>query len=148
MSSLVTSWSQRKGGHLGLVKYRQRIRDEFDGSGRQRGVFLAGEARGNLAGDRDDILRAQGVRLFGDPGVFFGAEDDLSDARAVAQVDEDDAAVIAARIDPTGERRGLAHVGGAELVAGMGTIAAHKIRADNVNRASGGSHLGIFSRRS
>ena len=70
--------------------------------------------------------------LPGDGGVFLRAEDDLGDARAVAQVDEDDAAVVAARIDPAGERGGLAHVGGAELVAGMGTVAAHRGRLDKL----------------
>ena len=116
---------EREGRHLGLVEHGQRVGDEFDFAGGQRGVGLAFQTRRDLAGDGDDILRAQPVRLPGDGGVFLGPEDDLRDAGAVAQVDEDDAAVVAARIDPAGEGNGLAHVGGAELVARVCTVAAH-----------------------
>ena len=43
--------------------------------------------------------------------MFLRAEDDLRHALAVAQVDEDDAVMIAIRIHPAGERDGLADVG-------------------------------------
>ena len=116
---------ERERRHLGLVEHGQGVGDEFDLARGQRGVGLALQTRGDLAGDGDDILRAQAVGLPGHLRVFLGPEDDLGDALAVAQVDENDAAVVAARIDPTGQRGGLAHVGGAELGAGMGTVAAH-----------------------
>jgi hypothetical protein len=41
---------------------------------------------------------------------------------AVAQVEEDQIAVIAAAVDPAHERNGLAGVGGAEFAAGVGAL--------------------------
>ena len=43
----------------------------------------------------------------------------------VAEVDEEDAAVVAEAEHPAGEPDGLARVGGAELVAGMGAVRMH-----------------------
>ena len=45
------------------------------------------------------------------------ADDDLDDARRVPQVEEGDAAVIAAPGDPAGEGDGGAGVGGAQVPA-------------------------------
>ena len=145
---MTTSSSSGKGGYFGLVEHGQRIGDEFDLSGGQRGVFLARQSRGDLAGDGDHVFGAQRMGLRGNGGVFLRPEDHLRDARAVTQVDEDDPAVVPARIDPAGERGGGAHVGGAELVAGMGAVAAHKrsgvFRGRQCEPLRAGSHLGIF----
>ena len=46
-------------------------------------------------------------------------EDDLGDAGAVAQVEEDEVAVVAAAVDPAHEGDGLAGVGCAEFAAGV-----------------------------
>jgi hypothetical protein len=47
----------------------------------------------------------------------------LRDAVAVAQIEEDEVAVIAAAVDPAHEGDGLAGVGGAEFAAGVGALA-------------------------
>jgi hypothetical protein len=60
--------------------------------------------------------------LGGEFGVFFGAEDDLGEALTIPQVHEDDAAVVAGGVDPTGEGDGLADVFGAELGAVVGAV--------------------------
>ena len=52
-------------------------------------------------------------------GVDVLVEDDLGDAVAVAQVDEDHAAQIAAAMHPAHQKDGLAGVGGAQLAAGV-----------------------------
>src|SRR6202012_1596372 len=41
---------------------------------------------------------------------------------AVAQVDENHAALVAIGIHPSGERNGLADIGGAKLMTGMGAV--------------------------
>ena len=41
--------------------------------------------------------------LGGDAGIFFRAKDHLSDALAIAQIDENHAAVIAAHLHPAGQ---------------------------------------------
>jgi siroheme synthase len=59
-------------------------------------LINAGKAPGDGSRYLDDILIAQTVGGFGDRGVLLRTEDDLGHAFAVAQVDEDDAAVVAA----------------------------------------------------
>jgi poly-gamma-glutamate capsule biosynthesis protein CapA/YwtB (metallophosphatase superfamily) len=49
--------------------------------------------------------------------MLLGTEDDLGEAFAVAKIDEDDAAVVTAGIDPAGEGDGLADVAFAKLIA-------------------------------
>jgi hypothetical protein len=51
-----------------------------------------------------------------------GRNDDLRDAVVVAQVDEEDAAEVALVVDPAREADGLAGVGGAQVVAGVGAV--------------------------
>ena len=81
------------------------------------------------AADADDPLAAQrparascafaGASPW--PGEL-GVEDDLRDALAVAQVDEDAAAVVAVARDPAEEDDLLALVGRAELAAVVGSL--------------------------
>ena len=52
----------------------------------------------------------------------FLIQDDLCDAAAVADVEEDEVAVIAATIDPAHEDDLLAGVGGAEVAAHVGAF--------------------------
>ena len=52
-------------------------------------------------------------------------DDDLRAAVVVAQVEEEDAAVVALVEDPAGEAGGLARVLDAELVAGVGAVGVH-----------------------
>ncbi len=61
-----------------------------------------------------DVLRARGFRL----GVGLGGdglvEDDLGDAGAVAEIEKDEPAVVAAAVYPAHEGYGLAGVGGTQ----------------------------------
>jgi hypothetical protein len=58
--------------------------------------------------------------------VTFGREvlieDDLGDAGAVAEVEEDEVAVIAASVDPPHQHNIFAGIAGAKLTAGMGAL--------------------------
>ena len=80
------------------------------------------------------------VRGFRYLGIFLRAKDDLGQAFTVAQVNENDAAVIAPRMHPAGEFDLLADVGGAQGVAVMGAIHGGERRSVSLsegrNRAS------------
>ena len=113
---------ERERRHVGFVEHAQFARDHFDPARGELGVLRAREARDDFAGDLDHVLAAQSVRSFGDLRMFLGTKDDLRQTFAIAQVDEDDAAMVAPRIHPAGERDGLVDVGFTELVAVMGAI--------------------------
>ena len=94
---------------------------DLDLAGRQVRVDRAGRARLDLAGDADDRLGLAAARP---PCSRIGlrVELHLGDALAVAQVDEDDAAVVADGIHPAEQRDGRAEVGLGELGAVMGAV--------------------------
>ena len=75
-------------------------------------------------------------------GGRLGVEDELDDARAVAQVDEDQAAVVAAAVDPAGDADGLADARGVELAGpgvavGVGARRPHRPSPDVVHHRVG-----------
>ena len=107
-----------EGRHLRGGLHHELVRLDLDLAGRELGVDRVGRPQLHLAGH----------------GLLDGAEeaaarvdDDLREAVVVAEVDEEDAAVVAEAEHPAGEPDGLARVGGAELVAGMGTIRMHSV---------------------
>ena len=53
--------------------------------------------------------------------------DDLGDSVPVAQVQEDELAVVAAAVDPAGQARAGSGVSGAELAAGMTAVRGGEI---------------------
>ena len=99
------------------------VRDELDLAGVDVGVDLALAARDDLAGHRDDAFELEVRRLLEERAARV--DDDLGAAVVVAQVEEEDAAVVALVEDPAGEAGGLARVLDAELVAGVGAVGVH-----------------------
>ena len=93
--------------------------NERDFAGGHVGIGEAFAAVAEDSGDGDDVLGARGFGL----GVGFGGdfliEDNLGDAGAIAEIEEDEVAVVAAAVDPTHEGDGLAGVGAAEFAAGV-----------------------------
>jgi hypothetical protein len=90
------------------------------------GLARPGPRWRTLAGDGDDVLGARGFGLgVGERGGFF-VEDDLGDAGAVAEVEEDEVAVVAAAVDPAHEGNGLAGIGGAQVAAHLGALQGAK----------------------
>ena len=75
---------------------------QLDLAGAQLRVLLALLAADDLAGRADHVLGAQLLRERMRLRRVLGVEDELEDARAVAQVDEHEAAVVAAAVDPAG----------------------------------------------
>ena len=94
---------EREGRRQGSGEVVETADGDLDLAGREGGVDVLGAAADDLAGDADDVL---GAELVGG-GVGFGSgvgmEDELDETGAVAEVDEDDAAVVAAGVDPAGE---------------------------------------------
>ena len=95
----------------------ERVDLELDLAGRQLRVDRLRRAGDDLAlGAEDELvpeLVRHGVRL----GRALGVDHELADPGAVAQVDEDEPAVVAPRVDPAGERQALADVLGPHLAA-------------------------------
>src|SRR5205085_6824494 len=78
-----------------------RVADlELDVAGGEDGVLVALLALDDLASDADDVLGAQ---TLGDVEARARVEDELDEAAAVAQVDEDQPAVVAAAVHPAGD---------------------------------------------
>ncbi len=69
-------------------------------AGFERGIHGFGRACGNAAFDSDDVLGAQRFGLGVEFRAAIGVEDNLRNAVAVAQMNEDDAAQIAAAMHP------------------------------------------------
>ena len=109
----------REGRRLRVVEEEEVVGDELDVAGGHVGIGEAFAAVAEDSRDGDDVLGARGFGL----GVSFGGdflvEDDLRDAGAVAEVEEDEVAVVAAAVDPAHEGDGLAGVGAAEFAAGV-----------------------------
>ena len=89
-----------EGQHRRAVEQRQRVHAHLDLAGGKLGVHGLGRARSDHALHLDHELVAQLVGRGMGLGAVVGIEHQLDDAAAVAQVDEDQAAVIAARAPP------------------------------------------------
>ena len=105
--------------HLGFVQDDQTIRNQLDGPCPELGVFRAFKPPRHGAGHLDDILVAQRMGGFGHPGMFFRAKNHLGHALAVAQIDENDPAVVAPGANPSRQGHAPADVLGAQRAAGV-----------------------------
>ena len=99
-----------------LPQHGQRCRVDLDLTGGDLRVRVALGPDLDDAVDGDAELRPQPVRLRQHVGL---AEHHLRHPRRVAQVDEDDAAVVAATRHPTGQGHLLPGVGGPQRTGGM-----------------------------
>ena len=77
---------------------------ELDLAGRDVRIHVLRRARRHLAGCAEDELVADVVGRLGRLGRALGVDDELADARRVAQVDEHEPAVVAAARHPARER--------------------------------------------
>ncbi len=102
-----------------------------------------------LPGDADDRLGLQVRGARAELGVALGVELDLGDPLAVAQVDEDDAAVVADGVDPAGERDGRAEVGLGQLGTVVGAFHGRVCGVETREKAARGAIRGnpILGRR-
>ena len=111
------------GRHLRRRLHDELVRLDLDFAGRQVGVDRVGRPELHLARHGDDALQV---------GLLDEAEeatrrvdDDLRKAVVVAEVDEEDSAVVAEAEHPAREPDSLARVSGAEFVACVRAIGMH-----------------------
>ena len=116
-------FGRRKRGKLRVVQDQQVRRGDFDFAGDHFRVDRIGAAQADLADSGDDVFRANMLGF----GMAFGrkvlVQHNLRNAVAIAQVEEDEVAVIAAAIHPAHQRDGFAGVGGAQFAAGVSALA-------------------------
>ena len=96
---------------------------DLDLAGRHLGILGAGRAASHLAVDPHHPFGAQRFDLLERRAVRIG--DHLAQAVVVAQVDEENAAVVAHAMHPAGEPDLFVDVALAERAAGVGAIAMH-----------------------
>ena len=124
-------------GIVGLAEHRQRqlpgrrqhldlARENLDLAGRQIGVDGIAGARLDLAVDADHPFAAH--RLGGLEGRRIRIGDDLRQAVVVAQVDEQQPAMVADAVHPARKADGGADVGFPQLGAGMAAVSMHGCR--------------------
>ena len=92
---------------------------DLDFAGGHLGVDGVGVAQADLADGGDDVLGPHLLALGVAVGRELFVENDLGDAGAVAQVEEDEIAVVAAAVDPAHQDHLFAGVGGAQFAAEM-----------------------------
>ena len=112
------------GQHVGRRLHFQRLDGEFHLAGGQAAVDGVVGALHHRSGHRDDAFRA---RLLGDPEERAGDVDDaLGQAVVIAQIDEQEVAVVALGVDPPRQPGRSSGVFEPELSAGVGTIGMHE----------------------
>src|SRR4029077_13524794 len=89
---------------VGAILNLQLAGDDFDVAGREVWILRARQACGDRARNLNDIFAAQRVRLLCKLSIFLRAEYQLSQSFAVAQINENHAAVIAGDVYPAGKR--------------------------------------------
>ena len=98
------------GERFGFVDEGELGNDDFEIAGGEIGVFQFGSALADDAGGRNHEFVAESFGDF-EGGGSVGSDDELDDAGVIAQVNENQATVVAAGIDPAGKVNGLVGIG-------------------------------------
>ncbi len=117
---LVHRLIELKGQGLAAIEDLDLLGDELDGARSQVGIGGASRTRAYAAFDTDDEFIAQSFGLR-EHRSLLGIKHHLQQALAVAQVDENDAAVIAPPMHPAGHLDFFLREGRAHLAAVMAT---------------------------
>ena len=96
-----------------LIQDPEFFADDFHFSGRNGGVNCIRAPQHHGAFGGDDIFRGKQLSFGMDSGISVGAKYDLRHAVAVAQVNKEHPAQIAAAMYPPHKNRALTRVGGA-----------------------------------
>ena len=113
--------------HRQFARRRQHLdllHEHLDRAGRQVRIHRFRRPRLDLAVDPDHPLGAHLLRRIEGGGIRIGHH--LGQAVVVAEVDEQQSAVVADAVHPAGEADGLADVLGAERAAGLRAVTVHR----------------------
>ena len=109
----------KEGRRLGGVEQLPFQHHDLDLAGVQVGVGHAFGAGTHTALDGHHVFTADDMGFGMGFGGHFGAEHHLGEAVAVAQVNEDKAAVVAAVLHPAHQAHGLTIIGDGKIIAAM-----------------------------
>ena len=107
------------------IQHVDAVGDDFDPAGAQALVDLAGRACPHDTDDAQAVLITHALGLL-EGHRIVGFDHGLDDAFVIAQIDEDDAAVVAPGIGPSAQGDGLTDQG---LVDETTVMAAHTLKA-------------------
>ena len=110
---------EREWKNVGTIQNAQVLRQQFDVARGEFWILRAGDAGGDFAFDLDHIFVPERMGNGRELSIFFRAENDLGQSLAIAQIDENNAAVIAPDMNPTRKFGDAADVRGAQFVAMM-----------------------------
>ena len=113
----MASSAGREGREARVVEDAQLGGLDLDFAGGHFGIDGVLVAQADLADRGDNVLGAHLLALGVAVGGQLLVEHDLADAGAVAQVEEDEVAVVAAAVDPAHDDHLLTGVGGAQFAA-------------------------------
>jgi len=99
------------------IQNLQSARNDFDVARSKVWIFCAWQARSDVTGNLKDVFIAQCMRLLRKLRVFLRPKHDLRQAFAIAEINENDSAMIAGDIYPTGQRDLPADVALAKRIA-------------------------------
>ena len=125
----------RQGQFSGAPQHLDLADVDFDRTGRQLGVLGAGRARAHLTVDAHHPLRAQRLGDLERRAVWIGHH--LGEPVMIAQIDEQDTAMVAHAMTPAGKARLAADVACSQCAAGMAAITVH-FRLDSLAAAGSG----------
>ena len=109
--------ADRNGGGGEEFRISHSVTSDFDFAGRQFGIDGTLGAAHDLAFHREEKLGAHRARDLMRGGIVRRIEDELDDSLAIAQIDKDEPAMIAARLDPSPQSDLAARIGGAQRAA-------------------------------
>ncbi len=130
----------RKRQDVRAIQNFQHVRQNLDVAGGQLWILRARQTRRHFAFDLDHILVSQAVRELRRFRIFFGTKHHLRQTFAIAQIDEDHAAVIAPDMHPAGDLHAATDVSRAQFIAMMCAIETHRtcvILSEAKNLSSG-----------
>ncbi len=104
---------ERERENVGAIQNAQMLRQQFDVTGGQLWILCAGNSRRHFAFHFDHIFVTESMGNGRQFRIFFRTKNDLGQSLAIAQIDENDATMIAPDMHPAGEFRDTADVGGA-----------------------------------
>ena len=94
---------------LGTVQNIQGVRHDFDVARRDVRVHRFGRALPHFAKDLDDVLRTDRLGVL-EAFAGIGINDNLANPRTVAQINEDQSAMVTALGNPAAQRHFLARI--------------------------------------